>query len=168
MTWVDVPGWEGRYQVSTLGQVRALSEYRRWKPGRLVTGTVMKRGGYLRLSLRAADGGECSRFAHDIVLEAFIGPAPAGHQARHLNGVPTDNALGNLRWGTAKENAEDRDRHGRTARGDRHPRTSITETQRSETRTWVAGGRTRRSVAAELGLSYSLVVEVVLRRRSYA
>jgi len=51
---------------------------------------------------------------HRAVLFAFAGPCPEGHVARHLNDNPADNRwsadpeLNNLKWGTKKENAEDR------------------------------------------------------------
>lgn len=163
--WVDVQGYEGRYQVNALGQVRCLSSYRRWKPGRLVTGAAMKRGGYLRLRLRSDDGSVRSRLIHDLVLEAFVGPAPAGHQARHLNGVPTDNALANLCWGTAKENAADRERHGRTARGERGGRSKLSDAERTQIRALVAEGHTRAEVARRFSISWTTVWDLMGRKK---
>jgi hypothetical protein len=46
-----------------------------------------------------------------MVLEAFVGPCPPGMECRHLNGVPFDNRVENLTWGTASENLADRKRH---------------------------------------------------------
>jgi len=48
-------------------------------------------------------------FVHRLVLLAFIGPSDL--QVRHLDGNPTNNNLSNLLYGTAKENAEDREFH---------------------------------------------------------
>lgn len=48
-----------------------------------------------------------------LVCEAFRGPPPPAAVVRHLNGRPDDDRPGNLRWGTAAENAADRVRHGR-------------------------------------------------------
>src|SRR5437899_1058735 len=56
---------------------------------------------------------------HALVLLTFRGPRFAGQQTRHLNGKNFDNRLRNLKWGTAKQNADDRERHGRTACGSR-------------------------------------------------
>ena len=53
---------------------------------------------------------------HAFVLRAFRGLRPAGMVARHLNGIKTDNRLGNLKWGTPGENRDDMFRHGK-ARG---------------------------------------------------
>lgn len=57
---------------------------------------------------------------HRLVLEAFVGECPDGMQCRHLNDVAWDNRLENLKWGTPKENGEDRVRNGKSIWGERH------------------------------------------------
>ena len=42
----------------------------------------------------------------------FVGPPPAGMEVLHINGVPTDNQLSNLRYGTRTENILDVYRQG--------------------------------------------------------
>jgi hypothetical protein len=75
--------------------------------------------GALKFRMKVAGKLSVRRFAHHLVLEAFVGPRPRGLECRHLNGNAKANYVGNLVWGTAKENAEDRMRHGTTARGGR-------------------------------------------------
>lgn len=58
------------------------------------------------------EGKQKRHLIHRLVLEAFVGPCPEGMECRHLNGDPTDNRLENLCWGTPRENADDRIRHG--------------------------------------------------------
>jgi hypothetical protein len=58
---------------------------------------------------------------HRLVLEAFVGPRPPGHLCRHLNGVPDDNRVENLAWGTPKENGEDAVRHREMKAERKHP-----------------------------------------------
>lgn len=84
-----------------------------------------RRGPYLNVDL-AKDGLIHQRRIHVLVLEAFVGPRPDGMQCRHLNGDPHDNNLDNLRWGTALENAADRERHGRWPHGEKSPRSKLT------------------------------------------
>lgn len=83
--------------------------------------------GYLRGSFIADDGKKYSRLVHRLVLLTFVGPCPDGMDARHLNGIPGDNRLTNLAWGTPKENAADKARHGTTARGEKSNRGILTE-----------------------------------------
>jgi hypothetical protein len=72
---------------------------------------VLTPKGYLRLNLRR-DGRYWGRHVHVLVAEAFHGLRPEGLQVRHLDGVKTNNAARNLRYGTPAENAQDAVRHG--------------------------------------------------------
>ena len=47
-----------------------------------------------------------------LVLNAFVGRRQKGQECRHLNGNSHDDCLQNLKWGTPKENADDRIKHG--------------------------------------------------------
>ncbi|AIV65529.1 HNH endonuclease [Burkholderia pseudomallei] len=78
-----------------------------------------------------ADGYPCVRIivngkrkrvtVHSLVARTHLGPQPApGHEVRHLDGNKLNSHYKNLAWGTQKENAADRDRHGRTSRGKKH------------------------------------------------
>lgn len=117
--WRPVVGREGWYEVSNLGRVRSLDRvvpilsrrgsvrsclYR----GRLLKSCPDKRSGHLHISLGAGS----VRKVHHLVLEAFVGPCPPGMQCLHGDGDPTNNALANIKWGTASENMLDRVRHG--------------------------------------------------------
>lgn len=64
-----------------------------------------------------------------IVLETFVGPKPfPTDQCLHFpDRNPQNNAVDNLRWGTCKENHSDRDKHGTTARGERHGSAKLTD-----------------------------------------
>lgn len=64
---------------------------------------------------------------HAAVLAAFFGPRADGQAARHLNGDPRDNAIGNLRWGSEKANARDAMLHGRSPRGAANGKARISE-----------------------------------------
>lgn len=108
--WATIPGFDGVYEVSSVGNVRNVVTGRMLKPRinhRLGTG-------YRQLTLKASPERR-SCYVHALVLEAFVGPRPAGMHVRHLNGNSLDNRLENLRWGTPAENAQDRVRHGTDA-----------------------------------------------------
>ena len=112
--WLPVVGYEGIYEVSDLGGVRALPRIdaqggrrrlRTFKPSR------MDAWGHLGVKLRR-DGVVRSRYVHHLVLEAFVGPCPPGMVGCHWNDVPNDNRLSNLRWATKSDNRLDCVRNG--------------------------------------------------------
>jgi hypothetical protein len=114
--WKDVVGCEGSYEISNHGRVRSLARtvQRRYRNGyRLQT----VRAALLRPCFRTKYPtvtliGRKSRSVHSLVLEAFVGPRPEGHEGLHGDGNRTNNHLSNLRWGTSKENKEDAIKHG--------------------------------------------------------
>jgi hypothetical protein len=73
-------------------------------------------------SVRLTIDGKRTRLAvHRLVARDYLPPRPSlAHEVRHLDGDKTNSAARNLAWGTRKENAADRERHGRTYRGERH------------------------------------------------
>ncbi len=67
------------------------------------------------------------RTVHSLILESFIGPCPIGMEACHWDGNRLNNQLGNLRWGTPKNNAADRVRHGTIVVGSRNGSAKLVE-----------------------------------------
>lgn len=121
--WRPIPGFEGFYDVSSIGQVRSHPRhYPVERKGKTFIqfrkGQLMKlretRHGYLEVRLRARSRGTANsaNLVHKLVLEAFIGPRPAGMQCCHNNGKRTDNRVSNLRWDTPSANMQDCIRHG--------------------------------------------------------
>jgi hypothetical protein len=72
--------------------------------------------------VRLTVNGRRKRIAvHRLVAMHYLPPRPSPtHEIRHLDGDRNNSHADNLAWGTAKENADDRERHGRTSRGSRH------------------------------------------------
>lgn len=175
MIWKAVPGFEGLYEVSSEGAVRSLprsvERLSRW--GRPITvrfqGRVLKPArrpdGHLVVTL-SKGGAHTTFFVHELVLIAFVGERPAGLEARHLDGVPSNNHSDNLKWGTRVENIHDRKAHGHEnpARGERHPRAVLTEERVLRIRAEVARGRSQSSVARDLGVHRAVVHKVITGR----
>lgn len=109
--WASIPGYEGLYEVSTLGRFRRAGS---WRP---VAVTISPHNGYGYIHL--CKGGVAQNYrAHRLVLHAHVGLPSGTQDARHLNGNRADNRIANLAWGTAQENHADKVAHG-TVRGAR-------------------------------------------------
>lgn len=132
--WRPIPG-EEHYQVSDLGRIRR----RLKKSGRLkvLNPTPNKKLGYIVVCLgcdcKPANRPRKLVYLHRLVLEAFVGPPPFGHEGRHHNGVRHDNRLQNLSWATRKENFSDKLAHG-TLRWGEKVSTKLTEADVREIR----------------------------------
>ena len=116
--WRPVVGWEGRYEVSDMGNVRSLRGGRghlRKKPFPikqwLKTGDSKWGKGYWVVAL-CRDNRTAFRRVHRLILEAFVGPCPPGHESSHLNGNPFHCTLANLAWETLSENQQRKRDHG--------------------------------------------------------
>ena len=157
----DLPGWIG-YRVGDDGSIwscrtslrfSSATNWRRMRP-------KLDRYGYRTVTLRG-DGIKKSQTVHQLVLFAFVGPKPEGHQCRHLDGNRSNNAITNLEWGTPRENCADRDQHGHTQRGRTHYRAKLTEQD-------VVAIRNSPMTNRELAIVYSVsdvMISFVKRRR---
>lgn len=134
--WRPVPGFEGLYEVSDLGQVRSLARKTYGRRGlRDLPQMVMKQRFPLSRSGRqrypyvglCKNGVKKTLHVHRLVLAAFGGERPKGMQARHLNGDSWDNRIANLAWGTKLENEADRRTHGTVPCGASHPKAKLSD-----------------------------------------
>lgn len=132
--WRPVVGYEGIYEVSSLGRVkscaRELVQIDRWGnltarkwPERLLKQTADQgRYAYGRLQVKlCGHGKQITRLVHQLVAEAFIGPRPEGCEVAHNDGNPAHNWLGNLRYATPAQNTADKAKHGTVLRGEHAP-----------------------------------------------
>lgn len=92
--WKPVLEFEGRYEVSNMGNVRGI------KKGKLLSPTL--RFGYPRVSLLLPNGKKKNAVVHRLVLEAFIGKSDL--TTDHINSIKTDNRLENLEYVSIREN----------------------------------------------------------------
>ena len=130
--WLPVVGFEGSYEVSDQGRVRSLDRvvvcsgavkgtYSSLKKGRVLRPGRMP-GGHQSVVLGRNAGSVC---VHKMVLEAFVGPAPKSHEARHLDGDPSANRLTNLEWATRGRNTQDKKWHNGTISAKLYPEAII-------------------------------------------
>jgi len=85
--------------------------------------------GYPVICITDKGRGYTVKIHHMVALRHLpLRPSPQ-HEIRHLDGDKTNNHYTNLAWGTAKENAADREAHGRTARCERNGAARLTQSQ---------------------------------------
>lgn len=165
--WRDIPGYEGIYQVSDLGNVRALD--RLGKDGRRLPAkalTPCDDGKGYRAICIPYNGKYKSFFVHALVMAAFVGPRPEGCHVCHNNGIPSDNRLCNLRYDTPQANERDKDLHGTRPdlRGEKSGTSKITE---DDARQILAlnGTMSQYEIARQFGISRSQVAKILYGQR---
>jgi hypothetical protein len=109
--WKDAVGYEGVYQISSLGRVKSLSRViKKWNGTRRIREKIMKpfvcNSGYLLVGLYSGRDRR-PRSIHQLVAEAFLGHAPNKHKLviNHKNNIKADNTLENLEIVTQRQNA---------------------------------------------------------------
>lgn len=129
-----VCGYEGKYEVSNMGNVRSLSRSTlgRWgkmktSPGRMLKPSISNVG-YLRIDL--CQGGKPKHHSvHRLVAIAFVPNKHSKGTVNHINGNKLDNRADNLEWATPKEQTSHAKKNGllNPSKGDNHPRRKQTE-----------------------------------------
>lgn len=111
--WKDIPGYEGAYQASSLGNIKSVSRYVSGKgggqyllPERILKPTPCDKHGHVNVGLWSG-GNRINRKVHALVALAFLGTRPEGALIRHLDGNPLNNTVENLAYGSRSENMRD-------------------------------------------------------------
>lgn len=127
------------------GQVQGFPDYEVFRDGRVFS---TRRGyrhelsagrsstGYYYLTLTSASGSKVQWRRSALVLTAFVGPRPPGHEAAHEDGNPSNDNLVNLSWKTSAANKADRIRHGTYTCGETHPGAKFRDAE-VETMRWL-------------------------------
>lgn len=93
-TWVDIKGYEHKYQVSNMGRVRAL-DYRMTGLSKLIN--IRDNNDYAEVALWKNSSRKLYR-VHRLVAEAFI-PNPNNlSQVNHKDENKKNNQVDNLEW----------------------------------------------------------------------
>jgi len=151
---IGISGFPG-YFACVDGHIYSAKPWRGSGFRRLAEGK--NRDGYRTVQLQLS-GKSVTRPIHRIVCTTFKGPM-GGLEVRHLDGDKENNSSENLEWGTQKDNADDRERHGKTARGEnnRGGGNKLTMAEAKEIKAHLASGLTHKFIASKYGVSIALV-----------
>lgn len=164
-TWRPVVGWEGVYDVSSLGRVRRVKSYNNRRCG--VINPQPNHFGYPQSSL--ADGSRRRTVRiHCLVAAAFLGPKPSGMEINHKNGIKTDNRTRNLEYVTHSENGLHAFRvllrPPVSNKGQAAGRAKLTDDQVRQIRSrYAAGGVTQQVLADQFGVNQTMIGFIVRR-----
>ena len=107
--WKDIPGYEGVYQVSNLGQVKSLqmwsSVQRRYCQREKIMKQYQSTTGYFQINLKT-EGTRKLGLVHRLVAQAFIPNPDNKPQVNHKDGNKRNNSVSNLEWVTNAENMD--------------------------------------------------------------
>lgn len=156
-SWRPIPGFPG-YEASDDGRVRRTST------GRVLVARKVRAGHY-RVKLTRG-GKRADQYIQRLVCLAFNGEPPDPNlQACHHDGDPANNTPWNLYWGTPKQNAADRRRHGRDliGPGSRNPRAKLDESAVRQIRARLESAEAPKEIADEYGVSAATIHRIQTR-----
>ena len=101
--WKDCVGYEGKYQVSNLGNVRSISNNKGTYQERLLSQRQTTTSDYLYVNFTVKDV-TTHHSVHRLVAKAFIANPSNKATVNHIDGNKLNNNVCNLEWNTYSEN----------------------------------------------------------------
>ena len=167
--WKDIPGFEGHYQVSNLGKVRArkyimINGCLEIVPGKILSQTKSRGYPYTGVQL---NNKRRSFSVHRLVAICFIPNPKSLPEVNHIDGIKTNNKITNLEWVTSSENKKHAFRLGlmKPTRGELCGKHKITEKQVREIRQMRKEGFLHKDIAKHFCLGQSTVTHILLGTR---
>lgn len=159
--WRPVFGYEGIYEVSSLGQIKRVKPVKGGGVG-MVQSTMNKALGYLTVRLYDGTGqeGRKTLYVHRLVATSFIGPCPLGMVVNHKDFDRSNNRPDNLEYVTQHGNVHHSVKAGRFHRGEKSYIAKLTDDQVSAMRS-MRPGTPYRAIAAAFGVSYNTAYSAI-------
>jgi hypothetical protein len=156
--WRPIAGFEG-YEITRTGEIRS---WRRRSTPRLLS-TFPNRDGHIVCGLYR-NGKAQGKQVHRLVLETFVGPAPAGLIGCHNDGNPANNHVDNLRWDTHASNTEDMVAHGTKRQGSECGHSKLTEGEVLEILRQIEAGVAGQRLARDYNVTKAAVYNITSGR----
>ena len=166
--WRDIDGYEGRYQISSLGRVKTVERHKsdgRRQP-EAIRKTQVDHRGYEFVLLY--NGERMKRHSvHVLVARAFIDNPENKPHVNHIDGDKLNNVLENLEWATPSENQRHALRMGlaKPKRGDANKQTKVSDADIRRIREMRKAGAKLQPLADMFGISMSQVGRIVRNER---
>lgn len=162
--WKNIDGYEGLYQVSSLGNVKSLERHRensvKLTPGRILKGILNDKGYYsVRLyKNKKPNFHSVSR----LVAQTFIRNPKNKPEVNHISGNTKDNSVTNLEWVTHAENMEHAVNTGLMPKGEQNARSKIKECDVKNIREMYAkGGISTRALSEKFNIGKTAIWQIV-------
>lgn len=163
--WRPVVGYEGLYEVSSLGRIRSLDRVQQmpethYRPAhiRRRAGQILKPHiniwGYPQVNIQKGGVRQTVR-VHTLVCLAFHGPRSEELECAHKDGDRTNNRADNLRWATRADNRADQILHGTRAAGEKNGMSKLSFEDVRRIRADKISSHT--ALATQLGVSISTI-----------
>ena len=118
--WLLIIGYEGRYEVSSIGRVKSLEKKQKMPrhghikvlPEHYLTLNIGGNSPYAKVSISDSTGKKKKKMVHRLVAIAFVPNLDNKPEVNHIDGDKLNNCASNLEWCTAKENQQHAVREG--------------------------------------------------------
>lgn len=155
--WRPVVNYEDRYEVSSLGRVRSLSN----KSFQKILVQRKNDKGYWTVTFNLDGKPKKFRVAR-LVAMAFLGPPTGDGIVLHGPAGKEDNSVLNLSWGTYRQNAIDRFRDGTMQNGEKHFNVKINRKIAGEIFDMYLSGCSKLDIAQKFSITVSNVSSILL------
>ncbi|MDG9855590.1 NUMOD4 motif-containing HNH endonuclease [Pseudomonas nitroreducens] len=169
--WKPIAGYEGLYEVSSLGRVRSLDRIVRYSNGkdRLTKGRILHfslPNGYQQVTLCNGDSHRPFK-VHRLVAVAFCARRDGCDVVNHIDGVKTNNAVSNLEWTTYKANTHHARDNGLLdpPRGERSGSARLSQEDVEEIKRLWLGGMSQSGLSKIYGVDQSHISRMVRGER---
>ena len=173
--WKIIPDTNDLYEASNLGNIRRVVGFVSnningglRKVGGKNLSAKIKRNGYKEVQLFIETQRGKMKYVHRLVAAAFITPKIDGLEINHINGVKSDNTLGNLEVVTSSQNRHHSyhvlgNRNLIARKGEDHPNAKTTELTVLKVREEYSKGISVKKISKMFNIPFGTICDICYR-----